>query len=204
MTHPGFLDQPFVKVPNPHPDESIDFRAGEVVYSNPKALDWSRFGYLATLSFWLHEAVVGPFGMFYKTHIPNEAMSSVMEGRYAEYSAMAVDTMGVFPLAYPATIGALLYLFFKFVYIMTKPFVTKMQYSRNKDLLFVTYASELGIEKEIVCEMANIEHVTPVVKSSNMVHSVMDKGGFMVLKDLSGDNMFCGKFFFVTCSQNGR
>lgn len=194
MTHPGFLDQPFVKVPNPHPDESIDFRAGEVVYSNPKALEWSRLGYLSTLSFWLYSSVIWPLGTLYKTHVPNQAINSGLDSMYAEYTTMNLDTMGVLILTIPAAVTVYAYLLLKFMYMFSKSFVTKMQYSRNKDLLFVTYTSEMGVEKEIVCEMANIEHMTPVVKSSDIVHSVMEKGGFMMLKDLSSDNYFFGKF----------
>jgi len=32
--HPVYLDQPFVKVPSPEPDPTLDFEEGEVVYEN--------------------------------------------------------------------------------------------------------------------------------------------------------------------------
>jgi hypothetical protein len=204
MTHPGFLDQPFVKVPNPHPDEDIDFRAGEVIYSNPKAMEWGRLLYMATTSFWLYSGLFWPLSMFYKTHIPNALMNDTVDSAYIEFSMMNLDTVGFSIVAFPIGIVTYGYLLHKLYHKEAKKFVSKIQYNKTKDLIFVTTMSEGGQVQENCFEVANIEHVTPSVKSVGDKLSVMDKGGFMVLENLAGDETFYGKeFFIINGSQNG-
>ena len=196
MTHPGFLDQPFIKVPNPHPEESIDFRVGEIVYSNPKSSEWNRLLQILSFNIWLYSGVFWPMSNLYKTHIPSKLMTEGLSDPYLEYSMMIIDTMGFSIFAYPAAMCGYGYLLMKTASAAMNPFVSKLQYNKTKDLLFVTTTGDLGKEEETVIEMANLEHVTPSVKSSNIGYSFMDKGGFMVLKDLSTGNEFYGKLFY--------
>jgi len=197
MTHPGFLDQPFIKVPNPHPDESIDFRAGEVIYSNPKAREWVNLGYLATFSTFLYTGVVWPLATLYKTHIPNEVMNNVTHSAYMEFSMYTLDTLGASIYSFPPAMVMYGYILLKLYYMFSKNFVTKIQYNKTKDLVFITSVGELGKEEENVYELANIEHVTPSIKGFQHQLSAMDKGGFMVLKCLEKDEHFYGKRFGV-------
>lgn len=204
MTHPGFLDQPFIKVPNPHPDESIDFRAGEVIYSNPKALEWGRLGMMSFLNLWLYLGCFWPLSSMYKTHIPNSTILNASESPYYEVSMTSLDTMGFSYVAYPTAIVLFGYTLFKGFYKEAKNYVIKMQYNKTKDLVFITTMGELGNVVENCYELSNIEHMTPHVKGSDKTMSVMDKGGFMVLRDLGGTDRFYGRFIeLVIDSENG-
>ena len=193
MTHPGFLDQPFIKVPNPHPDDSVDFRTGEVIYSNPKATEWSRLGYLAVANMWFYSCFYWPLVSIYKTKIPNKYMMETVDSVYLEHSMTLIDVFGVTTYSIPLFIAITGYVFMRYASLIFRPFVSKIQYNRSKDLVFVTYTGEMGEVKESVHEVANIEHVTPTVKGSNILDSSMEKGGFMSLKDLSNSTYFFGK-----------
>lgn len=195
MTHPGFLDQPFIKVPNPHPDEGVDFRTGEVVYSNPKAAEWCRLSLIGLGCFWFHNFVYWPMAGLYKTHIPLAAITDDGEP-YMEYSMYALDSMSVGVLAYPGFFAASFYILLRLASLVTRSFVVKMQFNRSKDLLFISSVCEMGRMKETVHELANIEHVTSDLKASNVKQSAMAKGGFMVLKDLSDESEFFGRCSF--------
>lgn len=193
MTHPGFLDQPFIKVPNPHPDESLDFRVGEVVYSNPKAIEWNRLSQLSVFNFWLYTGCFTPILSMYKTHIPSNAMLEGTYASYMEYSMMMIDVFGFSVWTYPAGIAVYGYLLSRLTSQMMKPFVSKLQFNRTKDLLFITYTGEMGYQHEEVVEMANLEHMTPGAKSSNLGYSFADKGGFMILRDLAKNKEYYGR-----------
>ena len=41
--HPGYQFQPFVQTPSLDPDPTLNFDKGEVIYENPKVLEWTRF-----------------------------------------------------------------------------------------------------------------------------------------------------------------
>lgn len=66
--HPNFLDQPFVQTPPIHPDSTLNFGEGEVLYENPNASEWGKltqaigFGVLGFMGFWkpYHQILASP------------------------------------------------------------------------------------------------------------------------------------------------
>ena len=41
ITHPTFLNQPFIQTPKAEPNEDICFEKGEVIYEAPKVKEWT-------------------------------------------------------------------------------------------------------------------------------------------------------------------
>jgi hypothetical protein len=206
MTHPGFLDQPFIKVPNAHPNQDVDFRAGEVIYSNPLTTEWSRLSYLSMFTFWFYSFVYWPTAQVYKTHIPNAIRNGFEDSAYAEFSIYSIDTLGAGVVAYPLFFGLTGYICHRLLSLVTQSFVVKLQFNRSKDLVFITTVGEMGQLNETVHELANLEHTTPALKASNVQNSGFEKGGFICLKDLSQERDFYGRVSLklVTGSQNGQ
>lgn len=202
MVHPGFLDQPFVKVPNPHPNDDIDFRAGEVIYENPKVSDWVRLSYVGGFNFFAYFGLFWPVASLYKTHICSPEMRLGIYSQYQDFSSMSIDKFSTLVLIIPAFLSFQLYILLKIFNKISRMFVSKLQYNRSKDLLFVTYMNELGSVTEKAFEVANIEHVTPSDKAGLHWMSATQKGGFMHLKNLQNkENFFCNlislKYIFV-------
>ncbi len=43
ITHPTFLNQPFIQTPKAEPNEDVCFEKGDVIYNNSKINEWSQF-----------------------------------------------------------------------------------------------------------------------------------------------------------------
>lgn len=189
-THPGFLDQPFVRVPRQEPNEDIDFRAGEVIYENPKVAEWGRLGVLSTISLYFYYMAFWPIASLYKTHIPSPEMLFSRLDQFKMFSIHEVDKFNSMPIVHSVSLAILLYLNLGILNTFSKNFVTKLQYNRNKDLLFVTSLNEFGSLKEKTYELSNIERVVRADKASLRYSSEME--GFMVLKCLSSKDILVG------------
>lgn len=190
-THPGFLDQPFVRVPRQEPNQDIDFRAGDIIYENPKVTEWSRLGFMGTVSAYFYLCAYWPVMMLYKTHIPNSEMLFSRTDSFKFFSMNEIDKFGSAPLMHSLGFSALLYLFLKMASSFTSLFVTRMQYNINKDLLFVSVVDELGMIKEKTYELSNVERVVRADKGSLIYSS--ENEGFTVLKCLSTKDYLIGK-----------
>ena len=107
--HPNYLDQAFVQIPNPHPNPSLNFEEGEVIYENPQLLEWAKFFTLTGFSVFAFLGAFVPYSLFYKTHL---FMSSAMDNVYFPnhgFSMFYWDNLG---LHIPIFAGAAGYLLF--------------------------------------------------------------------------------------------
>lgn len=68
--HPGYLDQPFIQTPKAEPDASLNFKAGEVIYENPKSSEWNRLHLLNFAAGTVLLAVWQPFATIMKSSTP--------------------------------------------------------------------------------------------------------------------------------------
>lgn len=109
LCHPGFLDQPFVRIPSTEPDEALDFGAGEVVYENPKMNEWSKF--------WLYNHIAGsvfffawtPYLAFMKSSTPSAKVREELSIPYFDQSWYSFDSYQLFPLFYLPLMATLMY-----------------------------------------------------------------------------------------------
>ena len=89
--HPTYLDQPFVKLPNARPHESLNFEHGEIIYENTRVLEWVRFWQLSTFAGGAFFAVFVPFNMIFKTNLVTDAADEFVLAQYHLVSPAIMD-----------------------------------------------------------------------------------------------------------------
>jgi len=107
LCHPGYLDQPFVKIPNAEPDTDLDFTSGEILYQNPKAAEWGRFwsaNYLFTL---VYLAGWNPYISFVVSSTPSFKVREEVFAPFYEQNWYNWDYYQMFPIVF----GAVAYLY---------------------------------------------------------------------------------------------
>ena len=110
LAHPGYLDQPFVRIPSAEPDKSVDFSAGEVIYSNSNALEWGRFwsanyvGVLVAIAFYF------PYINFGLNSTPTFRVRDEYPAPYFDQSWYSYDYYQLFPVVFGAV---------SFIYLIT-------------------------------------------------------------------------------------
>lgn len=72
----------------------------------------------------------------------------------------------------------------------SKDYVVKMQYSKDKELLFVTRVGILGGLEEEVHEMHHVELLPPCTKYSLANHSFQDDDGLIEITNMNGNTNF--------------
>ena len=188
--HPGFLDQPFVKIPSNEPADNIDFRAGDIIYENHTVTEWGRLGLLSSVTWFMYNFGFWPLVQLYKTHIPSEEMLFGRDDEFKLFSIYDVDKFSYLPYAHSIAFAGLFYTFIKMYGNATKYFPQKLQYNKNKDLLFATVFDDFGQLTEKTYELSNVERVLPV-NTSALHFSEQDKG-FLALKCLSTGDLMVG------------
>lgn len=175
--HPNYLDQPFVKMPNANPDDSLNFEQGPVIYENTKLLEWAKF--------WNYTAVVGylwcayfvPYQMMFKTHMPAEhAMDNIFWPYYQRtWFNWDVNNLHIITIAGTALYAS--YIAVSYIHNSWKDYVVKVQYSKDKELIFVTRVSPYSSTMEEVYEVAHLERLPPSVRSSVQHLAAQDQNG---------------------------
>ena len=157
--HPVYNDQPFVQTPPSEPDASLNFEEGEVIYENARLVDWLKletYSSLAVLGWFL---VFMPIQNLYKSNLPTDAM---LENNFYPYHMYSIHNFDYMKL-HVAAIGAALYYcllhLFRGGEIANQPWVAKMQYNKDKELIFVTKVSGTGFRYEKVYEAHHLEVV---------------------------------------------
>ncbi|EGR31428.1 hypothetical protein IMG5_109990 [Ichthyophthirius multifiliis] len=177
--HPNFLDQPFVKLPSVNPHESLNFEEGEILYENTRLLEWAKFWTYSTLVGYFWCAFFVPYQLMFKTHMPLEHAFDNIFWPYYQHTQYMWDNNG---LHIPAVAGIACYATHVLLHYMnnlSKDYVVRAQYSKDKELLFVTRISPFGSTKEEVYEVAHLEHLPPSVKSGVKDMSCQDSNGLV-------------------------
>lgn len=175
--HPTYLDQPFIQVPTSDPHPSLNFEEGEVIYENTKILEWAKFWNFTGWSAYAFCAVFIPFNLLYKTHMP---LPSAYDNLFVPYYTQSMHFIDTWTLHAPlmamfATYGA--YLSIGLAHSFWKDYVVKMQYSKDRELLFVTRISPFCSTEEEVYEVQHLEALPPSVKVGTADLSSQDADG---------------------------
>jgi hypothetical protein len=107
LSHPGYLDQPFVKIPSAEPDADLDFTSGDIIYENPKAAEWGRFwsaNYIFTLAYL---ACWNPYISFIVSTSPSFKVRDEVFSPFHEQNWYNWDYYQLFPVVF----GAVAYLY---------------------------------------------------------------------------------------------
>jgi hypothetical protein len=180
------------------PDPTLSFQKGEVIYENPRLLEWVRFWKVLTAStfgfapfFYLFETYAAD-GMpsldwieenFNWWSIPKQFQDAggwdLKNMRYCDdhdYMNMqySVKRAIVRPEHTAYVLGLL-----TLVHNMNMDYVTKMVYNKDKDLVFVYKPEGMWFEKEFVYEMHHLEQLTPFVSSAIPNMSMQDDKGIV-------------------------
>mmetsp|Transcript_636 Transcript_636/g.565 ORF Transcript_636/g.565 Transcript_636/m.565 type:complete len:300 (+) Transcript_636:19-918(+) len=162
--HPTNLDQPFVKVPNPHPSASLNFEEGEIVYENYQIREWAKMWTYSGLSVFGIFGLVMPYQLVFKTHFFTSAAMETIFIPHHHFSAFYWD---YFKLHIPISVGVITYGAYTALALANKFFrdyVVKVQYNKDKDLVFVTTINHHGGLNEECFESQHLEILPPSVK----------------------------------------
>lgn len=196
MVHPSFLDQPFVKVPNHYPNEDIDFSAGDVVYENPHAGEWSKLSMMCWYQAGLLYFVINPIATLFATRIPSAEAISYNNYDYWDVMYTMGDSVGLGSTVVSLVAIMCLHFSTRYFYSIASCFPRKVQFSKHRDLLFISTIGPSGADTESTIEMANLEHL-PVSVMSDKSFSGMKKNGFYSMKCLkTGVHYYCNSLLF--------
>lgn len=142
--HPVYLDQPFVQIPNPEPHPSLNFEEGEVIYENTRLVEWSKFWIYGGLSAYFFGCYFIPYNLIYKTHL---ALPSAYDHMFVptytqtpfffDNNGFQLPLIGIVAL-YTAYTGVV------YMNNTLKDYVIRLQYNKDKELLFATKIGSFG------------------------------------------------------------
>jgi len=175
--HPTYLDQPFVQIPTSDPHESLNFEEGEVVYENTRLLEWAKFWNYTGWSVYAFCAFFIPYNLLYKTHMP---LPHAYDNLFVPYYTQTMFFWDNWTLHAPlagmiAMYGT--YLGVALTHTFWKDYVVKAQFSKDKELLFVTRISAYASLEEEVYEVQHLEALPPSVKVGTADLSSQDADG---------------------------
>lgn len=152
-------------MPSESPDAALNFEEGEVLYENSRLLEWAKFWNYSVLFGFTWAAVFVPYQLLFKTHMPLEY---AFDNLFFPYYTHTFFNWDINNLHIPITAISVMYAVMiaqKFTNFAWADYVVKAQYSKDKELLFVTRVSNYGSTREEVYELAHLDSVPPSVKS---------------------------------------
>jgi hypothetical protein len=182
MYHPVFTDQPFVQKPSVNPDPDVNFEEGEVLYENTRLLEWGKFWNYSMWLGYLWAAVFVPNNLLYKTNLPTENMLENNFYPYYMHSIYNFDYLKLHIIGIAGAVGYGAYHLGGGYQCKMMNYVTKVQYNKDKELMFVSRLGIFGGVEEKVYEAHHIE-VPPNYSPSTvaMQPHVEDDGMYEVI-----------------------
>jgi len=175
--HPTYLDQPFIQTPTADPHESLNFEEGEVIYENSQLLEWAKFWNFSAWSLYGFCALFVPYSLIFKTHMP---LSHAYDNLFVPYYTQTMYLVDNFALTGPLSGLFAMYSSYLAVGLANafwKDYVIKLQYSKDKELVFVTRISPFCSTVEEVYEVQHLEALPPSVKAAVADLSSQDTDG---------------------------
>mmetsp|Transcript_10448 Transcript_10448/g.11926 ORF Transcript_10448/g.11926 Transcript_10448/m.11926 type:complete len:516 (+) Transcript_10448:38-1585(+) len=188
--HPVNLDQPFIQIPSPDPHPSLNFEAGEVIYENTQILEWAKFWNLTGLSLYTFLGFFVPYQLIYKTHMPLSSARDLLFVPYYNGSPYAFDVNGIHAVGFGAVALYASHLGMSLAYKFWRQYVVKMQYNKDKELVFVTRITPWCSLEEVVYEAKHLEIQIPSVTAGVSQMSAQDEDGLWDIQCMnSRDNL---------------
>lgn len=184
--HPAFQDQGHFQMPSAEPDSSLNFAAGDVLYSKPSNKDWGKFW---MTSLWVNIFYWGaalPFHQFFRSTTPvPSAIEDIGAGFHTQSWTMSeIDYYHIAPLFYVSILGLLGLAANQAAGNIVSAYPSSIQFNETKDLIFVKRVNQQGSEEEKVFEVDHLEIVPPSIFSSLPLFD-LSKNGFITLHDLN-------------------
>jgi len=202
--HPGYQFQPFVQTPSMDPDPTLNFEQGETIYENRKVIEWTRFWKAMTFctfglspGFYVFEiyAADGAPSIDWMADkwnwwtIPKQFQDGSgwqLEGiRYCDdHEYMNMQYGAKRALGRPAHTAYACQVMVLLSYL-NMDYVSKMVYSKDKDLIFVYKPDGLWNEREYVHEVHHLEQMVPFASSALENHPLQKDDGIMTVYDMA-------------------
>jgi hypothetical protein len=202
--HPGYQFQPFVQTPSMDPDPTLSFEQGETIYENRRVVEWVRFWKTLTMctlgfapGFYIFEiyAADGTPSIDWMAEnwnwwtIPKQFQDAggwqLEEKRYCDdHEYMNMQYGGKRALARPAHTAYVMQVLILLQY-MNFDYVSKMVYSKDKDLVFVYKPDGIWGETEYVHEMHHLEQMVPFSVMALENHPMQKDDGIMTVYDMA-------------------
>ena len=140
--------------------------------------------------------VLDPLASLYTTRIPSAETVSFSKQEYWDIMYTMSDSMGIGSTVLSLVALICLHFSTRLTHMLTSCFPRKVQFSKNRDLLFITTIGPSGADVESTIEVANLEHVPPAFMSDRG-WSANNANGFMVMKCLKTEEyFFCSSLLF--------
>lgn len=202
--HPGYQFQPFVQTPSMDPDPTLNFEQGEIIYENRRLIEWIRFWKTLTFctlglgpGFYVFEiyAADGAPSIDWMAenwnwwNIPKQFQDGGgwgLEGvRYCDdHDYMNLQYGAKRAIARPVhtTYCAQVLILLQY---MNFDYVSKMVYSKDKDLVFVYKPDGIWNETEYIHEMHHLEQMVPYSVFALQNHPMLKDDGIMTVYDMA-------------------
>lgn len=131
--HPEYIDQPFVKTPSNKPDPSLNFEEGEVLYENTRLLEWLKFWQATIFTGAAYSVLFVPYQLVFKTHMHTPMADEIFP--FMPYHACSPYNMDSYHIGIPFVAGIAgyaVYLVLNVVNRLTRNYIVKMSYSKDK------------------------------------------------------------------------
>lgn len=164
MYHPNYNDQPFVQHPSAEPDPTLNFEEGEVLYENTRLQEWVKFWWWSSFLSFGYFFWVLPYNLIYKS---NHMLDKQLEASFYPYHLHSVhnfDYMRLHVFGVAAVAAYTWYFHHQGFKVEAKRYVSKVQYNKDKELIFVTRVGSYGMVYEDVYETHHLEMIPHSVK----------------------------------------
>lgn len=176
ITHPNFVDQPFIKTPNAEPDSDVDFNRGEVVYENSNCAEWGKFFIYTTNIFYFYFFGYLPMHALHLSTTVRPETLSELGIEFFQYDPNHFDSLNLFPGTFLMIFLVGFHLNNVLLHKIVKNNVEKVQYNQNKDLIFVRNVGRYGNMENKVYEMDHLEIKAGYNKSGTGFYDFGDDG----------------------------
>jgi hypothetical protein len=206
--NPAYQFQPFVQTPPMEPDAGLNFERGEVIYENPKVGEWIKFwkactGIVFGLSpgFYIFEIYAGDgtpslqwmADQWSWWDIPRQFQDGGdwgLEGyRYCDDHDYMNFQYGAKRTVVRASHTMYIATLFSLIYNMDLDYATKVQYNKEKDLVYVTKPSKLWGEQEHIYETHHLEQMVPATVLAVPDMGCMNEKGILTIKCMAQNEL---------------
>ena len=202
--HPGYQFQPFVQTPSMDPDPTLSFEQGEVIYENRRVVEWVRFWKTMTAATFGFAPGFYLFEMYAADGLPSlpwisenwnmwQIPQQFQDGggwqlesyRYCDdHDYMNMQYGAKRSLGRPAHTAYAASVLILAQY-MNLDYVSKMVYSKDKDLVFVYKPDGIWNETEYVHEVHHLEQMVPYSVYALQNHPLQKDDGIFSVYDMS-------------------
>jgi hypothetical protein len=160
--HPNFVDQPFVQTPPLEPHSSLNFREGPVLYDNQNAREYYKLGQWSFTGLFAYSFMWLPWRNTMSSNLPSDSMFDLMFSiQYTDHSVFNTDNYMSMILLWPTLMYGFGMVGMQTMNLTLRRFVTRVQYSEDRELLFITTIDRHGNEEVLTKETELIDLTPP-------------------------------------------